>query len=270
MPMLRQAFASALLAFTAGMSGACQAPEQGGSVEIYPTAQVLPANLLRMYVYFPRPMAREGILDHIALRDANGEEIDGVFLSNRFDLWSPDYRRLTLLLDPGRVKTGLAAHAAMGRALEEGAQYAFSVAGTAPDAQGCPLGAGVAYAFTAGPADIVPPSPESWALTIPAAGSRAPLNVDLGDTHDHLSMAYRIRVQTADGAPVAGRIALGPAERAWIFTPGDPWERAEYRLVVDERLEDLAGNRPGGMFDRPVGSAGAAWLQSRSWIPKSP
>ncbi|MGR5147958.1 hypothetical protein ACQKP8_15595 [Photobacterium alginatilyticum] len=46
-----------------------------------------------------------------------------VFLDNKFALWSTDSSRLTLLFDPGRVKTGLVAHNAMGRALIPGEDY---------------------------------------------------------------------------------------------------------------------------------------------------
>ncbi|MEM8960927.1 MAG: hypothetical protein AAGD38_05575 [Acidobacteriota bacterium] len=84
--------------------------------EIYPTADRLPANLLRAYVYFTEPMDRVGMLSSIDLLDADGEVVPGVFLANRHDLFSPDGRRLTLIFDPGRVKTGLAARDPRGRA----------------------------------------------------------------------------------------------------------------------------------------------------------
>ncbi|MEM9902892.1 MAG: hypothetical protein AAF865_16220 [Pseudomonadota bacterium] len=243
---------SALLATAGSMALACPAPRMGGT-EIYPTAAVLPANLLRAYIYFPRAMARENIMGHVALLDASGTEVEGAFLSTRYTLWSQDRRRLTVLFDPGRVKTGLAAHDALGRALEEGKSYALVVRGTALDAEECPLGQDVVQSFVAGPPDLAPPAPETWDLALPAQGSKAPLSLDLGTPHDHLSLAYRLRLLDADGAVVPGGIALAEGEQVWRFTPSEPWGDATYTLTIDPRLEDLAGNRPGILFDRPTG-----------------
>jgi hypothetical protein len=264
---MRCALVSLLLALSVGSATACPMPIVDRQVEIYPTAEVLPANLLRIFVYFPRPMDRNEILSHIALVDAAGRDVDGAFLSNRYDLWSPDATRLTVLLDPGRVKTGLAAHDAMGFALEEGQRYALVVRATAEDAQGCTLGAETAHDFVAGPADLDPPAPGDWALGRPEIDTRGPLTVDLGGPHDHLSLAYRLRVLDAGGNPVRGRIDLGAGERLWRFTPVDPWPDAPHSLVIDERLEDLAGNRPGALFDRPVGAPVVEWAAQIDWVP---
>jgi hypothetical protein len=264
---MRRTLTSVLLALAAGSATACPAPPVAGPVELYPTARTLPANLLRIFVYFPRPMARDDIFDHIALVDESGEEVEGAFLENRYDLWSPDATRLTVLLNPGRVKTGLAAHDAMGRALEEGQRHALVVGGGAEDAQGCALGAETVQAFVAGPPDFAPPAPGDWAVTRPEAGTRDPLSVDLGSPHDHLSMVYRLRVLDADGTPVPGRIDLGAGERLWRFTPVAPWPDAPLRVVIDERLEDLAGNRPGTLFDQPIGTPARPWAAELDWMP---
>lgn len=264
---MRMSIASLLVALGAGSASACPAPSANGPAEIYPTAMELPANLLRFFVYFPRSMGRGDILDHIVLVDETGREVTGAFLHNRYDLWSPDATRLTVLLDPGRVKTGLAAHDAMGRALEEGGRYAFVVRATAEDAAGCELGAETVQDFVAGPPDLEPPAPGTWALHRPAAGTRAPLAVDLGTPHDHLSLVYRLRVLDAAGEPVPGHIDLGDGERVWRFTPAAPWTGAPHYLVSDARLEDLAGNRPGGLFDRPIDTPDTGWARRIPWSP---
>jgi len=265
---MRRALASLLLAATAaGSAAACPAPLADAQVEVYPTAEELPANLLRFFVYFPRPMERGDILDHIALVDDMGRDVDGAFLGNRYDLWSPDATRLTLLLDPGRVKTGLAAHEAMGRAFEEGQSYSLIVRATAEDATGCALGDQVVQSFVTGPPDLDPPTPGDWVLARPAAGSRDPLAVDLGSPHDHLSLVYRLRVLDPEGDPVPGRIDLGDGESVWRFTPAHPWPDAPHRLAINEQLEDLAGNRPGVLFDRPINAAMADWVAHLDWLP---
>ena len=232
----------------AGPLAACESAKTSVA-EIYPTGTALPENLLRFYIYFSRPMGQGDILPHIALLDDSGAALPGVFLSNRYDLWSADRTRLTLLFDPGRVKTGLVANTAMGRALVAGEAYRLEISQTARDAQGCPLRADHSFAFTAVPADISTPSPEDWTLTPPNVGTSTPLNVILDGPVDHLSLAYRLRIMGPDGAILPGRIGLAGAETRWTFTPTQPWQDGPHSLVVDPKLEDLAGNRMDAVFD---------------------
>lgn len=237
---------AALLA--AGPSQACELP--GTSVaEIYPSSDHLPENLLRFYIYFSAPMGPDDILSSIALLDEDGNELEGVFLSNRFDLWSPDRTRLTVLLDPGRVKTGLVANTQMGRALVAGHSYQLQIAHTALDAQGCELAAQHNTSFDATEADVSSPTPQGWVLSTPGAGTRDPLTVILDGPVDHLSLAYRLRALSPDGTSVAGSLALEEGETIWRFTPREPWGAFEYQLRVDPLLEDLAGNRMDAVFD---------------------
>lgn len=265
--MIKSAAAVALaVLWSAGAAGAaCDDP---GPVEIYPTADVLPENLLRIYVYFPRPMALGQGIEMVRLVDAVGDTVEGVFLGNREDLWSPDRRRLTLLLDPGRVKTGLDAHEKLGRALVRGKAYAFVVSGSARFADGCALEHTTRHDFTVEPADIDPPQPTAWDLSQPRAASIDPLIVGLGSSHDHLSLAYRLRILDASGAVVPGAISLGPDEQSWLFTPRKAWKDARYMLVIDERLEDLAGNRPGLLFDRPLDQPPQPWQDTLAFTPR--
>ena len=262
--------ARALLAAALALVGAspllaCESAQR--APEIYPTAVVLPENVLRFYVYFPERMQPGEIWQHIAIHDSRGERLRDVFLEGNFDLWSPDGRRLTLLVNPGRVKTGLEAHAELGRAFTQGERYTLSVDGAALTVVGCPLGARVEYAFSIGPADLNAPAPGEWSLDAPRVGTRDQISVDLGSAHDHLSIAYRIRVFDAVGALVPGRVALGDGESSWHFTPEAPWLDQSYSLAIDGRLEDLAGNRPGGLFDRPVEAGEINWPRSITWQP---
>ena len=144
---------------TPGLALATCPEADQGQVYIYPTADLLPENLLRMYVYFPRPMGgREG-LRSVRLLGDQGVPIEGTFLASREDLWSSDRRRLTLLFDPSRVKTGLAAHENMGRVLVAGRSYTLDISGGALDAARCPLGANTRFGFAVVDADYDPPDP---------------------------------------------------------------------------------------------------------------
>lgn len=267
---MRLSFIAGLAAaLTAGPLSACEDAQTTVS-DVYPSGAALPENLLRFYIYFSGPMGQDDILSAIDLLDAEGRPIESVFLPNRYDLWSADRTRLTLLLDPGRVKTGLQANLALGRALVRGKTYTLQISDTAHDARGCPLAGAHRVTFEATDADLVSPAPAEWDLTAPKAETRAPLRVSLDGPVDHLSLAYRLRVIGPGGAPVPGRIDLGQNESDWMFTPRTPWQETVYGLAIDPMLEDLAGNRPGVLFDHPIGTPEAPWPRVLDWSPAPP
>jgi len=255
------------LAFSSSLAFAstCQpATEQVKVSAVYPTADTLPENLLRFYIYFSQPMQREDILSSIFLADADGNKLDGVFLDNKFDLWSPDNTRLTLLFDPGRVKTGLVAHNAMGRALIPGNEYQLIVNASAQSANGCMLASRFVKTFKASVADYELPDVKQWKISSLILGSRNALSVELNGVMDHVSLAYRVRVKDKAGETVAGKIDLSKQEQQWVFVPAQPWKRDSYRLVVDPVLEDVAGNRMTGLFDQP--SLAKESTEQKGWI----
>ncbi|MEM6712237.1 MAG: hypothetical protein AAF590_08135 [Pseudomonadota bacterium] len=260
--ILRIGLVVALLCWATTAFAACSRADNS-TVDIYPTADVIPANTLRFYVYYPRPMATS----EVRLVDDDGTHVDGAFLPTRDALWSPDHRRLTLVFDPGRVKTGLNSRDALGQILEVGRAYSFVVSGSSEDRFGCLLGQDTAYNFTVGPADLSPPDPGGWRLVEPKVATRAPLNVEIGSPHDHLSLAYRLRVLDVSGNVLPGQISLGAEEASWEFTPREPWTDQSYSLVVADMLEDLAGNRPGVPFDWPEGQEPRPWQNSLVFIP---
>lgn len=238
-------------------ASACDAlvQEHAEVSEIYPTADVLPDNLLRIYVYFSKLMRRDRVFDAVSLKDADGEAVPGVFFKNRFDLWSPDSMRLTLLLDPGRVKTGLEANAAMDRALTAGRSYSLVIHRTALDACGQPLKQTFTKDFTVTTSDLSIPDIGSWTVFPPRRNTREPVRITLNDRYDHVSLAYRLRVKDPEGRTVPGEIDVATDESEWHFTPQSPWKEREYVLDVDPTLEDLAGNRLTGLFDDPTGAS---------------
>lgn len=258
--MLRNLKTTSLwLAALFAASSAAQACEEGAPgiaqvTQVYPSADVLPENLLRFYVYFSEPMARGGIWDSVVLLDETGEVVPGAFIENKFDLWSPDDRRLTVLFDPGRVKTGLVAHNTLGRALEPGKAYSLQVRSSAKTRSGCTLARSYKKPFVAAKADFEAPDLAKWQVQAPMADSTEPLLVKLNGPMDHVSLAYRVRITDDAGAKLGGSLRLGPDEQEWIFTPRDPWANANYRIEVDTTLEDIAGNRLTGLFDRPLDS----------------
>lgn len=217
---------------------------------VYPTANTLPENLLRFYIYFNQPMKTERTLDNVYLIDDSGKRLEGVFLENKFQLWSPDRTRLTLLFDPGRIKTGLVAHNTLGRALQSGKSYRLVINSSAINQLAC--SSTYSKSFNVEQANHSKPIITNWQINQPKSNSKMPLTIDFQSPIDHTSLAFRIRVKTDNGNVVAGAIDLGPEEKQWIFVPTENWQaQRAYTLFVNPILEDIAGNRVTGLFDQP-------------------
>jgi hypothetical protein len=219
---------------------------------VYPTRDLLPENQLKLYLHFSAPMGRGGAYGHVHLRGPDGKDLEIPLLELAEELWDPSGTRLTLLFDPGRIKTGLRPREELGPILVRGKSYAFVVDRDWPDAEGRPLAEGFRKAFRAGPPDDTCPDPATWALDVPTAGTRDPLTVTSPEPLDRALFERVVAVLGADGRPLAGEVAIDAGETRWRFTPQEPWRAGEYRVSASRDLEDLAGNRIGRPFEVDV------------------
>lgn len=220
---------------------------------IYPTAGEVPVNVLRVYVHFSAPMSEGWAARAITVRRSDtGPRLDDVFLPPEPELWDAGRVRLTMLLDPGRIKRGLVPNLEFGYPLVEGTTVSISIDPAFRDAAGQPLKAGAERIYSIGPALRSRIDPSAWRLTAPAAGSRDLLRVTFDRPLDHGLLQHCLSVRDAVGATVKGTAYIGAGERDWYFTPPAPWQAGEYRLIVEPRLEDVAGNTPARVFDRDV------------------
>lgn len=217
---------------------------------VYPTASVLPENLLRLYVHFSAPMTRGEAYDRARLiEEPSGKEIDLPFVEIAEELWDPEVRRLTLFFDPGRIKRGLRPHDEAGPPLRAGVSYRLVIDAGWPDAQGLPLQAPFEKRFAVVDADRTSPDPDDWRLAAPAAGGREAVALDFPEPLDHGLLSRVLRVRDAEGRPLAGRVEIGDEERRWTFRPDEPWAGGDYEVEVETILEDLAGNNLRYVFD---------------------
>jgi hypothetical protein len=217
--------------------------------QIYPSADVLPENLLKFYVHFSAPMSRGHIYDHIHLRDDSGKEVELPFLEIDEELWDPAMTRLTLFIDPGRIKRGVRPLEDVGPALQEGRRYTLLIDSAWRDGWGNPLKEEFQKEFKVGPSDREPPDPGLWKVQSPQPETRQPLTITFSEPMDQALAQRVIRVGRESGEPVEGRAELADQERRWTFTPLAPWRRGAYRLLVQKTIEDLAGNNIGKPFE---------------------
>ena len=217
---------------------------------VYPSADVLPSNQLRLYIYFSAPMSRgeSGLRIHVL--DENGKVLEGIFLPGE-ELWDPNYRRLTMTFDPGRIKRGLTSNMKVGPPIAEGKRYTLAIDREWKDARGVPMVAGFRKIFRGGPAKRDPPDPRQWRVNAPRAGTSDALTVVFPSPMNYALLQRMLQVANARGA-IAGTVGADRQETEWRFTPQEPWKAGGYQLVVDTGLEDLAGNHIGQAFDIDV------------------
>ncbi len=65
------------------------------------------------------------------------------------------------------------------------------------------------------------------------------------------------------GARMAGRAIVGPDQTSWSFIPDNAWRGDRYQMLVNPRLEDLAGNTLVSLFDADMGAQPRLDAQSR-------
>ena len=225
---MRLAAAAGIAAFVAigFVFWSAQAPALVG---VYPETEAVPSNLLRLYVDFSRPMAGDDAFEHIRILDADGRPIEDAF--RELELWSRDNRRLMLYVHPGRVKTGLALGDLFGPVIEEGKSYTLRILPGMKGRNGRPSPSGYSRPFRVGKPDHEPPDLARW--TIRATRERVEFDCD-----EFLDPAGLEDFLSVEGTP--GRWTA--SGRGATFVPASPLVAGDYRLIVDARLEDLAGN----------------------------
>ena len=233
--------------------------------QVYPTGDTLPENLLKFYVHFSAPMRRGRIYDHIRLLEESGQEVELPFLEIDEELWDPSMTRLTLFIDPGRIKRGVRPLEDVGPALVEGKKFRLVIDGGWKDAAGQPLGRPFEKRFEVGPPDREAPEPEAWKLSPPTLGGTGPLAISFPEPMDHALALRMIRVVDEKGTELRGTPALDDGERRWSFVPDAVWAPGRYGAVVQTTIEDLAGNNVGKPFEVDL-AQGPKKVESRQTV----
>src|SRR5215475_7436727 len=207
-------------------------------VLVQPSGPEVPANLLRISISFASQV--EGpLLPRLALLHADGTQVLAPFLEQ--ELWSPSGKILTVLMHPGRVKTGLKSRDEKGPILSAGDDIALAL-------DGVPI-----KRWRVRPANEIGPMASEWKVSAVRVESKQPLVVALDGPIDGRDADYLAIADVRDRR-VAGRARLTNGESTWTFTPSAPWRPGAYKLVVRGTLEDPAGNRPGSHFETPIHS----------------
>jgi hypothetical protein len=220
--------------------------------QIYPSASIVPENLLKFYVHFSASMSGGHIYEHIHLLNDAGKPVELPFLEIDEELWNPEMTRLTLFIDPGRIKRGVKPLEEVGPALEQDKSYTLVIDRNWKDSAGTPLKESFRKMFQVGPPDREPPDPARWKVLPPNRDTREPLTVAFPEPMDRALAQRMIHVHPASGSSVKGKVALDDQERRWTFVPVETWRAGSYTLTVQTTIEDLAGNNIGKPFEVDV------------------
>lgn len=231
------------------MPDAAKAPRL---LAIYPTADTLPENLLKVYLQFSAPMREGEAMQHVFISDDQGDTLRDVLLDLQPELWNKERTALTLWLDPGRIKRDLIPNRQMGNPLAGGKQYALFISGEWKSAGGLPLRHSYQENFYVGARDSIIPQPERWKLQLPAAKTNQALLIHFNEPLDYFLLQETIQVVDANGKPVVGIIKVIDKETRVSFIPDKHWQPGRYRMLISAHLEDLAGNNLNRLFDRDL------------------
>jgi hypothetical protein len=224
-----------LLPLLLALAGQARALEQEPeAIAVRPSGDTVPENLLRISIVFDRPTA-DSVLPGLRLRRSDGAEIERPFLDE--ELWSPDGRILTVLFNPGRVKTGIYLHERYGRALHAGEQVELTFRGR------------VIKKWQVLPPETRRIDPAQWRLASPRSGTREALIVSMRNHPIDAMEADTLAVLDLSGNPLRGRSAVLAGESVWTFTPATAWEAGRYVLIVPPGLEDPVGNTMAAPFE---------------------
>lgn len=222
-------------------------------IRIEPAAETIPANALRFYLYFSgnaRGVFRQG---QATLATGDGGAVPDAFMDFGQELWSADGRRMTLLIDPGRIKRGVAAGETQGPVLRAGAQYRLMIGWSGASGEACSFGRD----YLVGPANLNPIDIASWSVDAPVKSTRSPLVIRFDRVMDHALLENSLFVMEDDSRPIEGAVSV-KSDGSWSFIPRAPWRAGRHRVAVLDRLEDVSGNRVGEALDHDVVETTAA------------
>ncbi len=219
----------------------------------------VPANALRFYLVFSRPMTEGEIFRHIRLEDLTDpklvKNVPGAF--REVELWSPDNQRLTVWLHPGRQKAGVNLNEDEGAVLICGHRYRLTLDRNATTTTGVGLRRDTVLEFLVGQPDQTCPNPAKWKIQLPKiTGTRSAEGgyISFGERLDWAMIPSAI---TIDGQPLQKRFSSdGHPIGSGTFNDGSSvWfvaDAGHHFIEVSPDLEDMAGNNLSRPFEVDV------------------
>ena len=221
------------------------------TLDIYPLKDTLPQNLLKFYFKFSEPMSVGNVYGYIKLMDENGNQLQDTFLNLTPELWDLPNRTFTLWVDPGRIKRGLVLNEINGNSFIEGEKYELIISEDWKTARGVPLGKETKKSFFVSQSDRDSPNTKLCKLTLPKRKTMENLVMKFDESLDFILSLECITIEK-DNFKVTGQVNVLHNSSSWSITPYRKWESGRYTIIIEPRLEDLAGNNLNRLFDEDL------------------
>jgi len=218
---------------------------------IYPSVNEVPANILKWYIKFSKPVNPIKIYEHISFLDQDGKVIDRSILHLGAPLLSADGTLLTVWIEPGRQKRMLGPNRHLGSVFDSSKKYTIHIAGTLKDAEGLPIEKSVEHTFTTIESDRIKPSLAQWKIQPIEANTKNPLEIIVNEQLDYGSLLDAFSLDFK-GKQLNGNLSYNSKLKTIFFTPLNNWKKGIYNVKIESSLEDLAGNNLLHLFDRPL------------------
>jgi hypothetical protein len=220
-------------------------------VGVYPMQDTVPVNILKIHIHFSKPMQEGQASQKLILIKNNRDTVNSAFLELQGELWNKERDMLTVWFDPGRIKRHLQPNMTMGPPLEENTNYLLLIKDW-QDTHGASLASEYRWEFVTGARDDTSPALSRWKIKAPPAGDFVPLVIDSDEVLDYVLLTSTIQIVDVSGAAVAGKVVVDKNQKMVLFIPAQEWKPGEYKLSVEARLEDLAGNNLNRLFDNDL------------------
>jgi hypothetical protein len=220
------------------------------AVRVFPSGTELPQNLLRMHLYFDEAPNVDAVASAVRLLGKDGHEIAHPFLDLHDGLWDATGTRMTLLLYPGRIKSGLAARDTLGPSMQAGRAYQLVLDMGRLFGDAAPASNLHTTTFNViGPLESALDA-SAWELKPPAEGSSQPLRLAFKRPLDRMNLEHAFALLSPGGGQLPFGLTVSAFEHEVMLLPTQPWPSGEHVLHVSHELEDVAGNRLAQTFEQ--------------------
>ncbi len=219
--------------------------------EIYPSAPILPSNLLKLYIRFSRPINTTFVYDHIRFINVVGDTLPRTILPLENPLISDDRTLLTLWIEPGRQKRGLGPNKQLGPVFNK-ETYRLIVTKDIKDNNGVSMQEDFIHSFSIGNTDRIKPTIDDWKIDIPEINSISKLLIECSESIDYGSIQDNIHIIDNSMQEIKGTWQLLEEETILSFQPREPWKKGNYQILCNPEIEDLAGNNLSRLFDKEI------------------
>ena len=218
-------------------------------VDIFPIADTLPENLLKIYISFNSPMQTGNVMQYIRVIGGQGDTLEDVLLEMNEELWNEERTRLTVWLHPGRVKRGLIPNEKSGNPLEEGKTYSIHISGEWKSQSGVHLSSSFEKRIFVGPRDEASPNPENWKIN----AQKDRIIIQFDEPLDYVLLNDNLFAIYDDHHKVIqGKFDVERSGQSITFIPDQEMRQDKYLMEVYSILEDFVGNNLNHEFDRRV------------------